>query len=155
MEHSVCFIGHRKINVTQKLKENVRAVILQFIKDGNINFIFGSHSEFNSLCYETVSKLKKVYPNINRINFRANYENADEYTMQFLTVGYEKSISPAGISKSGKCAYIKRNTAMIDQSDICVFYYDETYSPENRKSGTKIAYNYAISKNKKIININT
>ena len=54
---------------------------------------------------------------------------------------------------------------MIDDSDFCVFYYNEKYQPQRRKeskrsirtyqpkSGTKIAYDYAKRKNKKIINI--
>ena len=39
---------------------------------------------------------------------------------------------------------------MIDRSSFCVFYYDETYIPKGRKSGTKIALDYAI-KHKKVI----
>lgn len=39
---------------------------------------------------------------------------------------------------------------MIDKSDICVFYYDK----ENRKSGgTKIAFEYAVKRQKTIVNI--
>ena len=60
---------------------------------------------------------------------------------------------------------MKRNQAMINDSDYCVFYYDEKYEPELRKysknsigyyqpnSGTKLAYNYAKSKRKIIYNI--
>ena len=53
---------------------------------------------------------------------------------------------------------------MIDDSDFCVFYYDENYTLETRyfkrslgcflnKSGTKLAYNYAEQKKKILINI--
>ena len=53
---------------------------------------------------------------------------------------------------------------MIDDSDICVVYYDENYLPLRRKnsprdisdyqpkSGTRIAYEYAIKKEKRVIN---
>lgn len=59
---------------------------------------------------------------------------------------------------SGRGSYVERNQAMIDDSDICVFYYDENYLPLRRKnsprdisdyqpkSGTRIAYEYAIKK---------
>lgn len=65
---------------------------------------------------------------------------------------------------AGKASYIERNIAMIDDSDFCVFYYDENYTPETRyfkrsigyshhKSGAKLAYNYAKQKKKILINI--
>ncbi len=54
---------------------------------------------------------------------------------------------------------------MIDASDICIFYYNESYQPPLRKnskkdytsyqpkSGTGIAFAYAKQKKKKIINL--
>ena len=41
---------------------------------------------------------------------------------------------------------------MIDNATYCIFYYNENYVPvglRERKSGTKIAYNYTIKKKKK------
>lgn len=40
---------------------------------------------------------------------------------------------------------------MIDRSDICVIYFDE--NAFNEKSGTKIAYEYAMKKKKEILNM--
>ena len=40
---------------------------------------------------------------------------------------------------------------MIDNSLFCIIYYDESTSPITRKSGTKIALDYAIAQKKKII----
>ena len=52
---------------------------------------------------------------------------------------------------------------MIDASNFCVFYYNKNYEPKtknqysSRKSGTRIAYEYAIRKQEKtgkfIINV--
>ena len=57
---------------------------------------------------------------------------------------------------AGKAVYIERNCEMIDNSRFCVVYYDENYIPsrKNKKSGTKIAYDYAVKKGKEIINVN-
>ena len=33
---------------------------------------------------------------------------------------------------SGKAAYIERNKAMIDDSDYCIFYYNQNYKPPQR-----------------------
>ncbi|MBR6523759.1 MAG: hypothetical protein IKT39_04030 [Clostridia bacterium] len=59
---------------------------------------------------------------------------------------------------------MERNQEMINKSKFCVVYYDENYLPPWRKnsrrdlfdyqpkSGTKVAYEYAVKKKKHIIN---
>lgn len=42
---------------------------------------------------------------------------------------------------------------MIDNSELCIVYYDEENAPTTRKSGTKTALDYAIKKGKEIINV--
>ena len=43
---------------------------------------------------------------------------------------------------------------MIDDSDIIIFYYSNSYLPTSQtKSGTNIAYSYAQKYKKKIINL--
>ena len=45
---------------------------------------------------------------------------------------------------------------MINKSDFVVFYYNENYRPPSKntaKSGTKLAYEYAVKKCKAVINI--
>lgn len=49
---------------------------------------------------------------------------------------------------------------MIDNSDVCVFYFNTNYLNDRTikniyksKSGTDIAYNYALKKKKSIINL--
>ncbi len=164
MENSVCFIGHRKINDTPELRERLQSILQELIKNGTTNFIFGDHSAFDSLCYELVTGLKEKYPEIGRINFRKTYEDTDDYTMQFLIKGYEESICPKGVGSAGRASYVERNQAMIRESNVCIFYYDENYQPSRRrtsrhdltdyrpKSGTALAYSYAKSKKKTIIN---
>lgn len=165
MINSACFIGHRKINNTHELRKKIKDVLQDLIKNGTVNFLFGDRSEFDSLCYEIVSELKDKHPEIVRIYFRKNYENAGEYTMQYLLCGFEEGICPKGIGNAGKASYIERNKAMIEESDICIFYYDENYIPPKikkshndildfqPKSGTAIAYAFALQKNKNIINM--
>ena len=162
MEHTVCFIGHRKIENTPALRERLQKILSELIETGTVTFIFGDHSEFNDLCYEMVTALKEKHPEIMRKKFRKDYEDADEYTMQFLKTGLEENVCPKGIGNAGRAGYIKRNQAMISESDICVFYYDENYRPASRrndhnlikqpKSGTALAFRYAQTKKKRIIN---
>ncbi len=160
-----CFIGHRKIECTPELRERLQSILQELIENGTTNFIFGDHSAFDSLCYELVTELKEKYPEIGRINFRKDYGDTDDYTMQFLISGYEESICPKGVGNAGRASYVERNQAMIRESDVCIFYYDENYQPSRRrnsrhdltdyqpKSGTALAYAYAKSKKKTIINL--
>ena len=164
MNHSVCFIGHRKINDTPDLRERVQGILVELIEGGTVTFIFGDHSVFDSLCYELVTELKEKHPEIKRIHYRINYEEPDEYTAQYLTAGYEESICPPGVGRAGRAGYTERNRAMIRESDICVFYYDTAYLPARRKhsrrdssdyqpsSGTALAFHYAQNLKKPVIN---
>ena len=68
------------------------------------------------------------------------------------------------MENAGRASYVERNQEMINKSDFCIVYYDENYAPPKRKnsrrdltdyqpkSGTKIAYDYAVKKKKIIIN---
>lgn len=165
MEQSVCFIGHRSIKETPELREQLRRYIATQIESGKTEFLFGDHSAFNDLCYAVVTELKKQYPTIRRIYFRAVYPDADAYTLGFFMRGYEESICPEGIDRAGRAAYIERNYAMIRESEVCVFYFDESYLPSRLngkksrltdgklQSGTALAYRYAIRQKKKVINL--
>ena len=159
---NVCFIGHRKIMVTQSLTDRLTALVSDLIKSGVQNFIFGSHSQFNDLCYKIVSKLQKQYPFIKRIHYCLAYEN---YASAGINNLYEHEIDCESAINAGKSAYIVRNKMMIDDSDLCVFYYNENYQPlqqiksqyglttHQSRSGTAIAFQYARRNNRVIVNL--
>ncbi len=57
-----CFVGHRRIVVTKELVKNVYFVVEHLIKNEQVDtFLFGSRSQFNDLCYEIVSELKREF----------------------------------------------------------------------------------------------
>ncbi len=160
-----CFIGHRNVEKTKALREQVKTTVLALINEGTGTFLFGSMSAFDELCLEIVTEIKKEYPEIKRVNFRMRYRDiAGTYERCFLE-GYDESVLPNGVDDAGRASYVERNQAMVDASDACVFYYDENYAPKERKysrrnlvcyqpkSGTKLAFEYAIKKKKKIINL--
>lgn len=152
LENTCCFIGHREINVTDELKEKLRVVIECLIVDENIDkFLFGSKSQFDDLCYDIVTEIKKKYPHIKRIFVRAEYPYIDENYEAYLLESYEDTYFPKSVLGAGKASYVKRNCEMIDNSRFCILYYKEDYSPKGRKSGTKIALAYAEKKKKTII----
>ena len=151
-ENTCCFFGHRTINETEELKSKLIDIIERLIVDENIDtFLFGSKSRFNSLCQETVTEIKEKYPHIKRIYVRAEYPYISECYKNYLLESYDDTYYPEKILNSGRAAYVERNYAIIDNSHFCIVYYDRQNAPTTRKSGTKIALDYAIKKQKNII----
>lgn len=148
-----CFFGHRTINETEELKLKLRQTIESLIVDEMIDtFLFGSKSRFDALCLEIVTILKEKYPNIRRIYVRAEFQNISDSYKEYLMESYEDTYYPERIIGAGKTAYIERNCEMINKSRFCIVYYDKFLeSTTIRKSGTKIALNYAIGRKKEII----
>ncbi len=160
-----CFIGHRTLEITEELSALLKETITRLINCGVTAFLFGSGSDFNDLCLNTVTEIKKEYPLIKRIYVRAEYPYITESYKNHLLESYEETYFSSKLEKAGKASYVERNYDMIDKSDYCVFYFDENYTPipkrlqksklppKSRKSGTKTAYEYAIKKKKEIINL--
>ena len=174
------FFGHRKIDETEELKNRLKFIITNLIENEKVDvFLFGSRSDFNSLCHAIVTELKEKYPHIQRRAYtcrnetctlekeRAYWEEIYSYVQKkpITLLGVEDEIEHKTKWISGRAQYVERNQAMIDDSDFCVFYYDESYklplrkqyrsalSTYQPKSGTKIAYEYARQKKKAIINL--
>ena len=165
-EHTCCFFGHRKIEVTEELVSRLKEVVEDLILEKKVDtFLFGSKSEFDKLCLKSVTELKKKYPHIRRIYVRAEFPYIEESYTSYLLKKYDHTYYPEYMINAGKATYVERNCEMIDNSRYCVIYYDENYMPPRRKngkknlgdyqpnSGTKRAYDYAVKKGLKIVNI--
>ena len=163
--YAACFFGHRKIDESEKLKSNLCEIIENLIVNENVDtFFFGSKSEFNTLSLNIVTDLKEKYTHIKRIYVRSAHQHINDRYKNYLLESYEDTYFPERIENSGKASYVERNQEMIDKSNFCVVYYDKNYLPPRRKSnhinlvdyqpksGTKVAYDYAIKKGKKVIN---
>jgi hypothetical protein len=96
---------------------------------------------------------------------RSAYQHIPDWYEDSLLKHYEDTYYPEQIKNSGRASYVERNQEMINHSKFCVVYYDENYLPPRRrnsksdltdyqpKSGTKVAYDYAMKKGKIIINV--
>ncbi len=153
--HTCCFIGHRQINHVQELKRILYGVIEKLIIQNDVRkFLFGSKSEFNDLCYEVVTQLKGKYPDVVRVYVRAEFPVISEDYRGYLLERYEDTYYPECIIRAGRAVYAERNCVMIESSHYCVVFYDgKTAGKYCRKSGTKIALDYAALRNREIINI--
>lgn len=173
-----CFIGHRTVQITDELIDELLSTITELITERGVSaFIFGSRSQFNSLCLKIVSKIKEQFPHVERIAYCCKGEEPIlESEKKTVTKAYEAANVNDEILcvdreyehktkyTAGRASYVERNQAMIDDSDFCIFYYREDYSPKERrtskrsipyqpKSGTRLAYEYACQKGKTIINV--
>lgn len=147
-----CFFGHRTINETEELKSKLTKIIEKLIVDQKVDtFLFGSKSQFDSLCLEIVTKIKEKHPNIKRIYVRAEYPYIDDNYKAFVLKSYDDTYYPEKIINSGRAAYVERNYEMVNKSHFCIVYYDEQNVLTTRKSGTKIALDYALKQKKKIL----
>ena len=104
----------------------------------------------DDLCYKVVSELKKTYTNIKRFfcvwdqrhlkkQKRPNWLKNEEYE-EFILLDFKIDLWYLRI--------YYRNRAIIDNSDIVLFYVKN-----NEKSGAYKAYKYAKQKKKNIINM--
>ena len=117
-----CFIGHRDVKASQELKVLLKEKIIALIKEKGVQyFLFGSASKFDELCLQTVTELKKQYPEIVRVYVRAKERYLTEERKKSLLKDYDDTIMPTGVENAGRATYVKRNQAMIDASTYCVF----------------------------------
>ena len=160
-----CFFGHRKIDETTELKDKLCGIVENLIVNEKVDtFFFGSKSQFDDLCHKIVTELKEKYPHIKRIYVRSAFQHIPDWYEDSLLQHYEDTYFPEHMENAGRASYVERNQEMINQSDYCVVHYDENYLPPKRRnsrrdltdyqprSGTKIAYDYAVKKKKIIIN---
>ena len=147
-----CFFGHRKISVTDRLKQTLYENIEKLITEKGVDtFLFGSKSQFDSLCLDTVTQIKDKYPHIKRIYVRAEFPYIDDSYKAYLLESYDDTYYPDKLLNAGRAVYVERNCEMIDKSAFCIVYYDESSSPTKRKSGTKSALDYACKLGKDIV----
>ena len=156
-KRACCVFGHRKVPEKDALKRNLSIVFENLIVNENVDtFYLGSRSEFDDLCREVLSLKKENYPYIQRIYVRGEYPYISEDYEKYLLESCEKTYFPQKALNAGRAVYTERNYEMINNSDICVVYFKNDLLPskgKNSKSGTDIAYKYAVRKNKIIINM--
>lgn len=158
------FIGHRKVENSERVAAILKETIISLIEENGVNtFLFGSRSEFDDICHQVVSELRERYPHIKRIAYTCRSEWAcmenerEEHERGFGELmkkkvslkGYEGEIEFDKKYKAGRASYIERNQAMMNDSAFCIFYCNNSYTPSTSKSGTKIAFEYALKLEKK------
>ncbi len=143
-----CF-GHRDVNITDELRGRVQEAIATALDDGVKIFLFGGLSDFDDLVYDIVSNFKQERGDdaIKRIFCFPLDKHLHRAPNWFVKKDYEELICPAKSFDGWYRSIYFRNCAMIDMSDIVLFFTDDS-----GRSGSFKAYEYALKKHKRYIN---
>lgn len=153
---NICFTGHRQIrndsSITARLEETLRNLIEQH---GATDFYSGGAIGWDTLCAETVMKLRSTYPHICLhliLPCCEAEQTASWNTIQKET--YHKILSAADSVEFVSEHYYdgcmkKRNARLIEVADCCVCYYNEKRSA----SGTGQTVRMALKRNVDVVNL--
>ena len=151
MEDKVCsFFGHREIMLTEELYATTLTEIKKSVDLGCRVFYFGGFGEFDDLCYQIVTKLKEDCPSLHIRRIYCVPQEKQLRKARWMTEGkYDDIIFLIPKLTGWYRSIFFRNCAMIDGSDVVIFY------AENRaESGAYKAYHYALTKkDKTLVNV--
>ena len=145
MEYKICcFIGHNEVDFDENLKDKVKTKLIELIEKENYGiFYFGGVGDFDYGCWETVNELKEKYPFIKTVLCLWN----GKYPWWAKKRKYDKIEELPLAFDYWYTRLYYRNTAMIDASDLSIFYVTNT---EN--SGAYKAMKHAVLKKRPFIN---
>lgn len=145
------FFGHRDIEITDDLYARTTAEILKSVDFGCRIFYFGGYGEFDKLCYEIVSKIKEEMPKleIKRVYCVSQEKYLRKKVRYFSHNDYDEIVYLKPSFEGWYKSIYFRNCAMIDESDIVIFYAEK-----RENSGAYKTYKYAErKKDKQIVNL--
>ncbi len=152
MEEKICsFFGHRDVNITKQLYAMTTAEIMRALELGCRTFYFGGYGAFDDLCHEIVTKMMDETP---ALKIKRTYCVSQERYLRksvpyFNRESYDEIIYLIPSFEGWYKSIYFRNCAMIDKSDLIIFYAEK-----KETSGAYKAYQYAKKKkDKQIINL--
>ena len=150
-ENKICsFFGHREVTITEELYATTTAEIAKAVDLGYRNFYFGGYGDFDEICYKIVTKIREENPEkqIKRFYCVAQERYLQKKSRYFEGGAYEGIIYLTPRFEGWYKSIYFRNCAMIDKSDLIIFYAEK-----RENSGAHKAYLYAKKKKKPLINI--
>ena len=157
--YSCCFFGEISGELSDEVLDKLYFFINDLVIKGYKKFIFGTKTNFDFICLAIVNELKTIYNDICIVAYVRSWEgyNLTKYKSIIAkikkcdldlvcTVDSEVSIKTDFTESS----YFERNIAIIDSSDLCVFYFD---NKNDLFHIFKKEYDYVYRSNKNIINI--
>lgn len=143
-----CF-GHFNVEITEELRERTREEIDKAVADGVRIFLFGGKSDFDDLVYDLVSEKKAQDKElgIERVFYFPLENDLRKPPKWFKRKEYEELCCPSKDFDWWYTSLYYRNCAMIEQSDLVLFYAEERAA-----SGAYKTYKFAVKSHKRIVN---
>lgn len=149
---TVAFFGHRDIYCNiRMIEERVEDIARQLIHTKPyVEFLMGRDGEFDILTTSAIKRTQKAVGHANNaLVWVLPYSTTD---FQNNTDSYEEYYDEIEICEESAVAHFKsayqiRNRAIIDRSDLCVFYV------ERKSGGAYQTMQYAIKQGKNVINL--
>lgn len=145
---TISLFGHRNLalyDIKDRLKSELEKHLIE-----PVNFLIGTHGDFDSLALSVCRELRRefsnieitiVYTSLAVLNIRSSI-----YSKQY------KDINTMFFDIEGehfKNRIVVSNKLMVDRCDIVICFVDM----ENTKSGARRAIKYALKTNKPVINL--
>lgn len=139
-----------EVDITDELTARTRVEIEKAIEDGVRIFLFGGRSDFDDLCYDIVTEKKNAEPQlgIKRVFCFPLDSHLRKPPRWFFEKEYEALECPAKSFEYWYKSIYYRNLAMIDMSDLVLFWVEQ-----RENSGAYKTYKYAVKTHKKIVNL--
>lgn len=143
-----CF-GHTEVDITDKLRADVKKAVDDAVAEGFRIFLFGGRSDFDDLVYDIVSDVKAQHTDIDIKRVFCFPLDRDLYRPPrwFQKKQYESLECPPKSFDYWYPSLYYRNCAMIDKSDLVLFYAEQ-----RENSGAYKALEYAQKIHKRLIN---
>ena len=139
----VSFFGHSSFSPKEGDLERIIALLEKEIKGESVEFYVGRYGGFDRFSFDCAKTYQKPYPN-SKIIYVSPYLDMSRFK-EFIEK-CDGAIYPEIEKVPLKYAIIERNKWVVRQSDLIIFYYVIA-------GGVGIVYDYAVSKDKKLINL--
>lgn len=124
--YTVCFFGHRQIDDFRLVEQKVKAFIDRLLNEHEyVEFLVGRDGEFDQLVTSAILRCRKRLDTANcSVIWVMPYLKSDYIKNRESYDSYYDSVELCELSANAhpKSAIQIRNRAMVDRSDLCVFY---------------------------------
>ena len=147
--YTVCFFGHRVIDDFQVIEKKVEKIIDKILNEHEyVEFLIGREGEFDQIVSSSILRYKKKTELANcSLTWVMPYIKAEYKHNQDSFENYYDSVELCEQSANAhpKAAIQIRNRAMVDRSDLCVFYVNQ------KKGGAYLTLKYAEKSSTKLV----
>ena len=149
--YTVCFFGHRELDDFSLVEHKVETLIVRLLNEHEyVEFLVGREGEFDQLVTSAILRCRKRLDTANcsvtwvMPYLKADYvKNSDSYDNYYDSI----EICEQSAKVHPKLAIQIRNRAMVDRSDLCVFYVT------HKSGGAYQTLRYAEKANANFINL--